>query len=95
MTAVFTPEGHDADRLRSIILENFDMALGAGLGKLAKRVFRIGHMGSFNELMLAGTLSGIEMGLRLADVPHKDGGVMAALNSLTPVDRKPEPAVVR
>ena len=94
MTAVFTPEGHDADRLRSIILENFDMALGAGLGKLSKRVFRIGHMGSFNELMLAGTLSGVEMGLRLADVPHKDGGVMAALNSLTPVDRKPEPAAV-
>lgn len=94
MTAVFTPEGHDADRLRSIILENFDMALGAGLGKLSKRVFRIGHMGSFNELMLAGTLSGIEMGLRLADVPHKDGGVMAALNSLTPVDRKLEPAAV-
>ena len=94
MTAVFTPEGHDADRLRSIILENFDLALGAGLGKLAKRVFRIGHMGSFNELMLAGTLSGIEMGLRLAGVPHKDGGVMAALNSLTPVDRKPEAAAV-
>ena len=95
MTAVFTPEGHDADRLRSIILENFDMALGAGLGKLAKRVFRIGHMGSFNELMLAGTLSGVEMGLRLADIPHKDGGVMAALNSLTPADRKPEVAGVR
>lgn len=94
MTAVFTPEGHDADKLRSIILENFDMALGAGLGKLAKRVFRIGHMGSFNELMLAGTLSGVEMGLRLAGVPHKDGGVMAALNSLTPVDRKPENAAV-
>ena len=94
MTAVFMPEGHDADRLRSIILENFDMSLGAGLGKLAKRVFRIGHLGSFNDLMLAGTLSGVEMGLRLAGVPHKDGGVMAALNSLTPVDRKPEPAAV-
>jgi alanine-glyoxylate transaminase/serine-glyoxylate transaminase/serine-pyruvate transaminase len=93
MTAVFTPEGHDSDRLRSIILENFDMSLGAGLGKLAKRVFRIGHMGGFNDLMLAGTLSGVEMGLRLADVPHRDGGVMAALNSLTPMSPGPGPAV--
>jgi alanine-glyoxylate transaminase/serine-glyoxylate transaminase/serine-pyruvate transaminase len=92
MTAVFTPEGHDADRLRKIILENFDMSLGAGLGKLAGRVFRIGHLGSFNDLMLAGTLSGIEMGLRLADVPHKAGGVTAALNSLAPADRKCESA---
>jgi alanine-glyoxylate transaminase/serine-glyoxylate transaminase/serine-pyruvate transaminase len=92
MTAVFTPEGHDPDRLRKIILENFDMALGAGLGKLASKAFRIGHMGSFNELMLAGTLSGVEMGLRLADVPHQDGGVMAALNFLTPAGRAAEPA---
>jgi alanine-glyoxylate transaminase/serine-glyoxylate transaminase/serine-pyruvate transaminase len=82
MTAVFTPEGHDADRLRKIILENFDMSLGAGLGKLAGKVFRIGHLGSFNDLMLSGTLSGIEMGLRLADVPHKAGGVTAALECL-------------
>lgn len=88
MTAVFTPEGHDADRLRKIILENFDMSLGAGLGKLAGKVFRIGHLGSFNDLMLSGTLSGIEMGLRLADVPHKAGGVTAALNSLAPAERK-------
>src|ERR1700740_3020159 len=68
MTAVFTPEGHDADRLRKIILENFDMSLGAGLGKLAGKVFRVGHLGHFNDLMLCGTLSGIEMGLRLAEV---------------------------
>ena len=91
MTAIFTPEGHDADRLRKIILENFDMSLGAGLGKLAGKVFRIGHMGSFNDLMLAGTLSGVEMGLRLAGIPHHEGGVMAALNLLAPA-QKIEPA---
>jgi alanine-glyoxylate transaminase / serine-glyoxylate transaminase / serine-pyruvate transaminase len=84
VTAVFTPPGHDADRLRSIILENFDMSLGAGLSKLAGKVFRIGHLGSFNDLMLAGTLSGVEMGLRLAGVPHQPGGVTAALQSLAP-----------
>jgi alanine-glyoxylate transaminase/serine-glyoxylate transaminase/serine-pyruvate transaminase len=94
MTAVFTPAGHDADRLRKIILENFDMSLGAGLGKLAGKAFRIGHLGSFNDLMLAGTLSGVEMGLRLAGVPHKEGGVMAGLNSLTPAARMSEPASV-
>ena len=91
MTAIFTPDGHDADRLRKIILENFDMSLGAGLGKLAGKVFRVGHLGSFNDLMLAGTLSGIEMGLRLAGIPHREGGVMAALNLLVPA-RKSEPA---
>jgi alanine-glyoxylate transaminase / serine-glyoxylate transaminase / serine-pyruvate transaminase len=85
LTAVFMPEGHDADRLRSIILENFDMSLGAGLSKLAGRVFRIGHLGSFNDLMLAGTLSGVEMGLRLAGVPYQPGGVTAALASLAPI----------
>ena len=84
LTAVFMPEGHDADRLRSIILENFDMSLGAGLSRLAGKVFRIGHLGSFNDLMLAGTLSGVEMGLRLAGVPHRPGGVTAALQSLAP-----------
>ena len=94
MTAVFTPEGHDADRLRKIILQNFDMSLGAGLGKLAGRAFRVGHLGSFNDLMLAGTLSGVEMGLRLAGIPHKEGGVMAALDSLTPAAKVIEPAKV-
>jgi alanine-glyoxylate transaminase/serine-glyoxylate transaminase/serine-pyruvate transaminase len=82
LTAVFTPEGFDADQLRSIILENFDMSLGAGLSKLAGKVFRIGHLGSFNDLMLAGTLSGVEMGLTLAGVPHKSGGIAAALQHL-------------
>jgi alanine-glyoxylate transaminase/serine-glyoxylate transaminase/serine-pyruvate transaminase len=82
MTAVFTPEGHNADALRKVILENYDMALGAGLGKLTGRAFRIGHLGGFNDLMLAGTLSGVEMSLRLAGVPHRAGGVAAALESL-------------
>jgi alanine-glyoxylate transaminase/serine-glyoxylate transaminase/serine-pyruvate transaminase len=82
LTAVFMPEGHNADRLRQVILENFDMSLGAGLSQLAGKVFRIGHLGHFNDLMLAGTLSGVEMGLRLAGVPHKPGGVAAALASL-------------
>lgn len=82
VTAVFMPDGHDADHLRQVILEHFDMSLGAGLSKLARRVFRIGHLGHFNDLMLMGTLAGVEMGLRVAGVPHKDGGVAAAMNSL-------------
>jgi len=85
LTAAFTPEGYSADDLRKVILEHFDMSLGAGLGKLAGRAFRIGHLGSFNDLMLAGTLSGIELGLRVAGVPHREGGVMAALKVLAPV----------
>ena len=83
LTAVYTPEGHNADKLRQVILDNFDMSLGTGLGKLAGRVFRIGHLGAFNDLTLAGTLSGVEMGLTLAGIPHKSGGVAAALESLT------------
>jgi alanine-glyoxylate transaminase/serine-glyoxylate transaminase/serine-pyruvate transaminase len=79
LTALRMPGGHDADRLRQIILDNFDMSLGAGLSKLKGEIFRIGHLGAFNELMLAGTLSGVEMGLALAGVPHKEGGVGAAL----------------
>jgi alanine-glyoxylate transaminase/serine-glyoxylate transaminase/serine-pyruvate transaminase len=82
LTAVFMPEGQDADTLRKIIADTFDMSLGAGLSKLAGRVFRIGHLGSFNDLTLAGTLSGVEMGLRLAGIHLKDSGVTAALNSL-------------
>ena len=84
VTAVFMPEGHIADQLRATILEHFDLSLGAGLGKLAGRVFRIGHLGHLNDLMLAGTLTGIEMGLRLAGVFHNEGGVMAALRCLAP-----------
>ncbi len=81
-TAVLMPEGHDADGLRDIILDRFNMSLGMGLGKLKGSVFRIGHIGDFNELMLAGTLSGVEMGLNIAGVPHKKGGVNAALGFL-------------
>jgi alanine-glyoxylate transaminase/serine-glyoxylate transaminase/serine-pyruvate transaminase len=87
VTAVFTPEGYDADQLRATILEHFDMSLGAGLGKLARKVFRIGHLGHFNDLMLAGTLAGIEMGLRLASIPHNEGGAMAALLLLAPTGK--------
>ena len=76
------PEGHDADHLRSVILKHFDMSLGSGLSKLAGKVFRIGHLGSLNDLMLTGTLCGIEMGFQLAEVPHKQGGVAAALHDL-------------
>jgi alanine-glyoxylate transaminase/serine-glyoxylate transaminase/serine-pyruvate transaminase len=86
LTAVLVPDGHDADRLRATILEQFDMSLGTGLGRLAGRAFRIGHLGAFNDLMLAGTLSGVEMGLRLAGVPHRPGGVMAALDVLAPAE---------
>jgi alanine-glyoxylate transaminase/serine-glyoxylate transaminase/serine-pyruvate transaminase len=82
LTAVFMPGGHDSDAFRKVVLDNFDMSLGAGLSKLAGKVFRIGHLGGFNDLMLAGTLCGVEMGLALAEVPHKEGGVLAALRSL-------------
>jgi alanine-glyoxylate transaminase/serine-glyoxylate transaminase/serine-pyruvate transaminase len=79
LTAVMMPAGHDADRLRKLILAHFDMSLGTGLGKVAGKVFRIGHLGDFNDLTLAGTLCGVEMGLALAGVPAKMDGVRAAL----------------
>ena len=82
LTAVMTPEGHDADAFRKTVLENFDMSLGTGLGRLKGRAFRIGHIGHFNDLMLMGTLSGVEMGLDLAKVPHRAGGVLAAMDIL-------------
>src|SRR6202140_4001297 len=82
LTAVMVPDGHDADAFRKVILENFDMSLGTGLGKLKGRAFRIGHLGHFNDLMLMGTLSGVEMGLDLAKVPHRSGGVNAAMEVL-------------
>ena len=82
LTAVMTPDGHDADAFRKVVLENFDMSLGTGLGKLKGRAFRIGHIGHFNDLMLMGTLSGVEMGLDLAKVPHRTGGVLAAMDIL-------------
>jgi len=82
LTALLMPEGHDADALRQLILERFNLSLGTGLGKLQGKVFRIGHLGDFNELMLAGTLCGVEMGLAAAGVPHQRGGVLAALDYL-------------
>ena len=82
LTAVLLPEGHDADRVRKVILERFDMSLGQGLGKLQGKIFRIGHLGHFNDLMLAGTLCGVEMGLALAGVPIQKAGVQAALDTL-------------
>jgi alanine-glyoxylate transaminase/serine-glyoxylate transaminase/serine-pyruvate transaminase len=83
LTAVLMPQGYDADAFRKLVFERFNMSLGNGLGKLAGKVFRIGHLGDFNELMLAGTLSGIEMGLALAKVPFSRGGVTKALDYLS------------
>ncbi|PKN65585.1 MAG: serine--glyoxylate aminotransferase [Deltaproteobacteria bacterium HGW-Deltaproteobacteria-15] len=83
LTAVRMPEGHNADALRKIILERLNMSLGNGLGKVAGKVFRIGHLGDFNDLMLMGTLCGVEMGLKIASVPHKSGGVQAAMEYLS------------
>ena len=83
LTTVLMPEGHDADKFRKIVLDNFDMSVGVGLAKLAGKVFRIGHLGDLNELTLMGTLAGVEMGLALAGVPYRPGGVVAAMNYLT------------
>jgi alanine-glyoxylate transaminase / serine-glyoxylate transaminase / serine-pyruvate transaminase len=80
LTAVYVPQGHSADALRKIILENSNMSLGSGLGMLADRVFRIGHLGDFHDLMVTGTLSGVEMGLAAAGIPHRAGGVQAAMS---------------
>lgn len=82
LTAVLLPAGQDADAFRKVVLERFNMSLGNGLGKVQGKVFRIGHLGDFNELMLAGTLAGVEMGLEAAGVPHSKGGVQAALDYL-------------
>jgi alanine-glyoxylate transaminase/serine-glyoxylate transaminase/serine-pyruvate transaminase len=83
LTAVLMPAGHNEAELREVILRNFNMSLGSGLSKIAGKVFRIGHLGHFNDLMLAGTLCGVEMGLGLAGVPHRTGGVSEALAFLT------------
>jgi alanine-glyoxylate transaminase/serine-glyoxylate transaminase/serine-pyruvate transaminase len=88
LTAVMMPEGHSADALRKVVLERFDMSLGQGLGKVSGKIFRIGHLGYFNDLMLCGTLSGVEMGLQAAGVPHRKGGVQAAMDYLS----QPSPA---
>ena len=92
LTAVMMPAGHDADAFRHVVLDKFDMSLGAGLSKLAGRVFRIGHLGDFNDLTLMGTLAGVEMGLELAGVPHRKGGVQAAIDAIA---RAHAPGAVR
>jgi alanine-glyoxylate transaminase/serine-glyoxylate transaminase/serine-pyruvate transaminase len=86
LTAVVVPDGYDADRMREIIVDAFDMSLGTGLGKMKGKIFRIGHLGHFNDLMLCGTLCGVEMGLHRAGIPHRTGGVDAALEFLGALD---------
>jgi alanine-glyoxylate transaminase/serine-glyoxylate transaminase/serine-pyruvate transaminase len=87
LTAVMVPPGTSADHFRKITLEHFDMSLGNGLSKVADKVFRIGHLGDFNDLMLMGTLSGVEMGLELSGIPYRRGGVQAALGYLCGQDQ--------
>jgi alanine-glyoxylate transaminase/serine-glyoxylate transaminase/serine-pyruvate transaminase len=89
LTAVLMPAGHDADKVRKLILENFDMSLGTGLGKMAGKIFRIGHLGDFNDLTLLGTLAGCEIGLELAGTPIKREGVKAAMDYLAECRRSP------
>ncbi|HPG89279.1 MAG TPA: serine--glyoxylate aminotransferase, partial [Hyphomicrobium sp.] len=83
VTTVILPEGHNADAYRKIVLDNFNMSLGTGLNKIAGKVFRIGHLGDTNELTIMGALAGVEMGFELAGVPHKKGGVAAAMSFLS------------
>ena len=83
ITAIMVPAGYDSDNLRKIILDNYDMSLGTGLAKIKGKVFRIGHLGDFNDLMLAGTLAGVEMGLKQSGIPFKPGGIMKALDFLS------------
>ena len=92
LTAIVMPDGHDADRFRRITLERFDMSLGTGLGRVAGKVFRIGHLGDFNDLMLAGTLAGVEMGLAASGVPHRPDGLQAALDYLAHTNLHPAAA---
>ena len=82
LTAVLMPDGHNADAFRDVVLKNFDMSLGTGLSKVAGKVFRIGHLGDINDLTLVGALSGVEMSLGLAGVPHAKGGVQVAMDYL-------------
>jgi alanine-glyoxylate transaminase/serine-glyoxylate transaminase/serine-pyruvate transaminase len=95
LTAVLVPDGYDADDLRRVILENFNMSLGTGLGRLKGKVFRIGHLGDFNDLMLAGTLGGVEMGLVVAGVPFSEGGVTTALQYLADARLSSNPAAIQ
>jgi alanine-glyoxylate transaminase/serine-glyoxylate transaminase/serine-pyruvate transaminase len=86
LTAVLMPEGHSEIQFREVVLERFNLSLGSGLSRLRDKVFRIGHLGDFNDLMLLATLAGVEMGLDLAQVPHKKGGVQAAMEFLAASD---------
>jgi alanine-glyoxylate transaminase / serine-glyoxylate transaminase / serine-pyruvate transaminase len=95
LTTVLVPDGYDADELRRVILENFNMSLGTGLGKVKGKVFRIGHLGDFNDLMLAGTLGGVEMGLALTGIPFSKGGVTTALHYLADARLSSKPAVIQ
>jgi alanine-glyoxylate transaminase / serine-glyoxylate transaminase / serine-pyruvate transaminase len=92
LTAVLMPPGHDADQFRKTVLDNYNMSLGAGLAKLAGKVFRIGHLGECNELTLLGALTGVEMGLSLAGVPYRAGGVAAAMTFLEERNQSNTPA---
>lgn len=94
LTAVVMPAGYDADEFRKVALDKFDISLGTGLGKLKGKVFRIGHLGDFNDLMLVGSLGGVEMALRVAGVPHRDRGVQAAMTILSEAAAsKPQPVL--
>jgi alanine-glyoxylate transaminase/serine-glyoxylate transaminase/serine-pyruvate transaminase len=95
LTAVLMPPGHDADKFRKTVLDNYNMSLGSGLSKLAGKVFRIGHLGECNELTLMGALSGVEMGLSAAGVPHRAGGVDAAMQSLEEPTRSNSPGLLK
>jgi alanine-glyoxylate transaminase/serine-glyoxylate transaminase/serine-pyruvate transaminase len=88
VTAVLMPAGHSADEFRRVVYDRFNMSLGSGLGKVLDKVFRIGHLGDFNDLMLAGTLCGVEMGLAVAGIPHRQGGAAAAMEHLTAMARE-------
>jgi alanine-glyoxylate transaminase/serine-glyoxylate transaminase/serine-pyruvate transaminase len=89
LTAILLTQGHNADDLRRVILENFDMSLGQGLGKVSGKIFRIGHLGDFNDLTLMGTLSGVEMGFEVAGIPYRKGGAQAAMDYLAECAKKP------
>ncbi len=93
LTAVLMPDGYSEVEFRKVVLERYNMSLGSGLGKLANKVFRIGHLGDFNDLTLMGTLCGVEMGLAAAGIPHKQGGVDAAMEYLTGVGKAQKKAV--
>jgi alanine-glyoxylate transaminase/serine-glyoxylate transaminase/serine-pyruvate transaminase len=95
LTAILMPEGYDESELRKVVLDNFNLSLGAGLAKLAGKVFRIGHLGDLNDLMLCGTLCGVEMGLELFGVPFQKGGVAAAMDFLVGGDTGRAPSHVQ